>query len=568
LLRCLIAAQFEPGLHGQFAARSGFGYVTESLVREVFHHNVDPIFASDSPLNIWQLVHAHDLGPAEPLALELDLAVVEWLAGRPGLEPRLIRRLTRPEPLNQALADRYTPEVTQFTQALQGGQPLVCVVDPEDGAEIPDFLAAIVQLTGLTIWCVKAGRAALSDHDLLKLHRFARVQNAALFWESASGECLDPALVPAVPIQFAPRQTGIGLARLPGHRQLRVHLAAPGRAELRQYLEARFPTADDKELRQASAIKGMTPRRILDPAFVDLRSLTHAQTSANAVALTDWAVPLQTTMRFEDLVLHPALKSELRQFVDEIEAHAELWQNPEVGRVYAQERALTALLQGPPGTGKTLTARILAGEAGLPLYRVDAASLTSKYVGETAENMRALFQAANKSGAMLFIDEFEAIVGKRTETRNEIARSFNHDTAYFLQLIETQFEGVAIFATNRPAEIDEAMHRRIRKVFDFKPPNKEERQALWRLALLPFEPADEVLTFSELLADSFSFNGSRIKSVVLAARPLSPRGRNGIAIPQLRQAAMAEAKANGRMPAKRELQQMESFGVDPRQETN
>ena len=203
----------------------------------------------------------------------------------------------------------------------------------------------------------------------------------------------------------------------------------------------------------------------------------------------------------------------------------------------------------------------------MPLYRVDAASLTSKYIGETAENMRALFQAANKSGAVLFIDEFEAIVGKRTETRNEIARSYNHDTAYFLQLIETQFEGVAIFATNRPAEIDEAMHRRIRKVYDFSLPEKPEREALWRLALQPFDPGHEINALSVLLAESFAFTGSRIKSVVLNSYALGHKGHAGITIANLREAALNEARNNGRLPSKRELQRLVAFGAEHMQES-
>jgi SpoVK/Ycf46/Vps4 family AAA+-type ATPase len=226
------------------------------------------------------------------------------------------------------------------------------------------------------------------------------------------------------------------------------------------------------------------------------------------------------------------------------------------------------LLQGQPGTGKTLTARVLAGEAGLPLFRVDAASLTSKYVGETAENMRSLFRAANKSGAMIFIDEFEAIVGKRTETRNEIARSYNHDTAYFLQLIETQFEGVAVFASNRPMEIDEAMHRRIRKVFDFKLPDKGERKELWRLALAPFGVSNDVLQFADLLAESFALSGSRIKAVVLNAHALGLSRQSGPDISSLRQASLSEARSNGRLPSARELQRIESFGAEPNTETS
>ncbi|WP_019954996.1 ATP-binding protein [Yoonia vestfoldensis] len=520
LLHCLIACHTDPALYHRFAEQSGFAYVTEYLVRRLFDHGPAPIYASDSPLNLWQLVHARDMGPGQPVALELDLAVLEWLAGKPGLEPRLIKRLSRPEP---AQRDGDTAAFAPFLAAVAQHVPVICLVAPGDGGDIATTMAAITAQTGLAIWCVRDSATPLSDLDILKIHRFAHVQGAGLFWAKAAQDCLDPVLVPGAQVQIGVRQKGVRIT--PPH---------------------------------STRIIALDPLTTPQPQA--------AQIARKTEALQDWAVALPTHMGFNDLVLEPGLKTALRGFVAEIRAHADLWQDAEVARVYAQERALTALLQGPPGTGKTLTARVLAAEAGMPLYRVDAASLTSKYIGETAENMRALFDAANGSGAMLFIDEFDAIVGKRTETRNEIARSYNHDTAYFLQLIETRFDGVALFASNRPMDIDEAMHRRIRKVFDFQLPEAAERRALWQLALQPFGPSSQVIAFSLLLAESFAFTGSRIKAVVLNAVALAPQGGPRVTVPGLRSAALAEARANGRLPARRELQQLESFGTGRTQE--
>jgi hypothetical protein len=523
LLQCLIACHADPALHLRYAEQSGYPYVTEYLMRRLFDHGPAPIYASDSPLNLWQLVHARDMGPGQPLALDLDLSVLEWLAGKPGLEPRLIKRLSQPDVT--AKDDDGTAFAPLLAAIAQRG-PVICLVDHGDEGNIGTCSAAVTRQTGLAIWCVMDGTAALSDLDILKIHRFAHVQGAALFWAKAAQDCLDPVLVPATQVQIAVRQKGV---------------------RIRPPLGTRIVTL--------AAVVTTQPK------------LLAAQIARKTEALEDWAVPLPTRMGFEDLVLDADLKTALRNFVAEIRAHADLWQDAEVARVYAQERALTALLQGPPGTGKTLTARVLAAEAGMPLYRVDAASLTSKYIGETAENMRALFDAANSSGAMLFIDEFDAIVGKRTETRNEIARSYNHDTAYFLQLIETRFDGIAIFASNRPMDIDEAMHRRIRKVFDFQLPEAAERKALWHLALQPFGPSEQVIAFSALLADGFAFTGSRIKAVVLNAVALAPPKGPRVTVAGLRTASFAEARTNGRLPARREMQQLETFESGTSQET-
>jgi len=568
MLRCLIAQSVDPTLSGKFEARTGFAYVSELLLRQGFGHGIEPIYASDSALNIWRLVHARDMGPGQPIAFELDLAVLEWLAGKPGLEPRLLRRLIRAGKASEASSGLYDSELDRLTAALLTGLPQIVLLNGDEDADLPDFLAALSARLTLPVWIVRPSKSALNDQDIQKLHRFAKVQNAILYWAAPTLEALIPTLAPASHIQCVKAKPGLGLSIYFDLPRLTLHVPGPGRDRLSHMLKSRFPEAADKSIARAASIKGLAPHKIMDPSVENLGKLVARQEAVNAEALTDWAVPLKTTMRFDDLVVEPGLKDELRQLVHEIEAHSELWQDLEIARVYSQERALTLLLQGPPGTGKTLTARVLAGEAGLPLFRVDAASLTSKYVGETAENMRSLFRAANKSGAMLFIDEFEAIVGKRTETRNEIARSYNHDTAYFLQLIETQFEGVAVFASNRPMEIDEAMHRRIRKVFDFKLPDKGERKELWHLALAPFGVSNDVLQFADLLAESFAFSGSRIKAVVLNAHALGLFRQFCPDISSLRQASLSEARSNGRLPSVRELQRIESFGAEPNTETS
>lgn len=559
LLHCLIAAHFDPSLATVFDAQSGFGFVSEHLIRGAFNHPAALIYTSDSPLNIWRLVIANELGPGTPLAFTLDTAVLEWLAGKPGLEPALIRLLRRPEQAGQT--DSHISEALfQLTEHLGQGRPTTCALALADGADADAFLACAQAQLKLTVWCVDAKAAALDDNDVTKLHRFARVQNAALAWDAAADSCLSPRRVPATHLQFAP-DIPQNTSLVP---HLKLRLSGPDRQALTALLSARFPDARAADIHAAAVTKGLTLSRISDPRVSDLRTLISTQRRENAEALMAWAVPLPTTVGFDDLVLEEEQTKAFRHLVTEITAHASLWQDPEIARVYAQERALTVLLKGPPGTGKTLTARVLAREADLPLYRVDAASLTSKYIGETAENMRALFKTANRSGAMLFIDEFEAIVGKRTETRNEIARSYNHDTAYFLQLIETQFEGVAIFATNRPADIDEAMHRRIRKVYDFALPDEAARAALWDRALAPFAVSAKVMAFGALLAEVFPFSGSRIKSIVLNAHALAHETDAALTIADLRAATLAEAKNNGRLPAKRELARIASFdGVTP-----
>eukprot|EP00915_Cephaloidophora_sp_WS-2016_P011178 GHVH01016482.1.p1 GENE.GHVH01016482.1~~GHVH01016482.1.p1 ORF type:complete len:334 (-),score=53.81 GHVH01016482.1:529-1530(-) len=72
------------------------------------------------------------------------------------------------------------------------------------------------------------------------------------------------------------------------------------------------------------------------------------------------------------------------------------------------------LLFGPPGTGKTTIARWIATEGNAAFFDVSPSSIMSKFVGETETIIKALFKvAAFDSPSVLFLDEIDAVLGKR-----------------------------------------------------------------------------------------------------------------------------------------------------------
>ena len=123
-------------------------------------------------------------------------------------------------------------------------------------------------------------------------------------------------------------------------------------------------------------------------------------------------------------------------------------------------RALKVLFAGESGTGKTMAAGVIAGELGLDLYRVDLATVVSKYVGETEQNLDRIFAAAESSNAMLLFDEADALFGKRSEVKDAHDRYANIEIAYLLQRME-EYAGVVILATNLRSNIDDAFLRRL-----------------------------------------------------------------------------------------------------------
>src|SRR5262249_18052921 len=119
------------------------------------------------------------------------------------------------------------------------------------------------------------------------------------------------------------------------------------------------------------------------------------------------------------------------------------------------EGGLAALFAGAPGTGKTMAAEVIAAELRLPLYRIDLSQVVNKYIGETEKNLRRLFDAADSSDVILFFDEADALFGKRTEVKDAHDRYANLEISYLLERME-RFKGLAILATNRKKDLDEA----------------------------------------------------------------------------------------------------------------
>ena len=124
------------------------------------------------------------------------------------------------------------------------------------------------------------------------------------------------------------------------------------------------------------------------------------------------------------------------------------------------------LLFGPPGTGKTLIAKAIASECNSTFFNISASSLTSKWVGESEKTVKSLFKLAyQKAPSIIFIDEIDSILSKRSENENEATKRLK--TEFLIQ-----FDGLGsnnnakllvIAATNRPMDLDEALLRRLPK---------------------------------------------------------------------------------------------------------
>jgi SpoVK/Ycf46/Vps4 family AAA+-type ATPase len=135
------------------------------------------------------------------------------------------------------------------------------------------------------------------------------------------------------------------------------------------------------------------------------------------------------------------------------------------------------LLLGPPGSGKTLTASAIAGELRLPLFTILLEGVITKFMGETAQKLRAVFDAMGKTRGVYLFDEFDAIGARRSAGNDvgEIRRVLNS----FLQLLENdRSQSIVIAATNHPELLDRALYRRFDDVLVYRLPEGDEIRRL------------------------------------------------------------------------------------------
>jgi hypothetical protein len=198
-----------------------------------------------------------------------------------------------------------------------------------------------------------------------------------------------------------------------------------------------------------------------------------------------------------------------------------------------------ALFSGPSGTGKTMAARALATELGRPLYRVDLASVVSKWVGETEKNLREALSAAESAGAVLLFDEGDALFGKRGDVSHGADRYANTEVAYLLQAVEA-YDGIAIVTTNARSNVDAAFERRFDACIEFHPPGPVEREAIWRQELGEAAQGLPAATIEDV-ARRVDLHGGSIAAAARVARVLAlDGGRAEVSDADLREAVRGE----------------------------
>jgi SpoVK/Ycf46/Vps4 family AAA+-type ATPase len=153
--------------------------------------------------------------------------------------------------------------------------------------------------------------------------------------------------------------------------------------------------------------------------------------------------------------------------------------------VYGLKPKQKLMFFGPPGCGKTLSAQVLSGIMGYPLIYIRFDGVISSYLGETAGNLRKIFDFIRDGKWIILFDEFD-IIGKQRDDpfeHGEMKRVVNN----FLQMIDNfSGESIIICATNHQHLLDSALWRRFDDIILFDNPNKENRIKLIKRNLRSF----------------------------------------------------------------------------------
>jgi hypothetical protein len=253
--------------------------------------------------------------------------------------------------------------------------------------------------------------------------------------------------------------------------------------------------------------------------------------------LDELAQYIRADAGWDDLILPPSALSTLRDIAAHVRARGRVYEEWGFARQGGRGLGISALFAGESGTGKTLAAEVLAAELNLDLYRIDLASVVSKYIGETEKNLRRVFDAAEDSGAILLFDEADALFGKRSEVKDSHDRYANIEVSYLLQRIEC-YRGLAILTTNLKSALDQAFQRRLRFVVQFPFPDFAQREAIWR-RIFPSATPTEGLDCAKLAR--LHAAGGSIRNIAVNAAFSAADDGEAVTMSHLLRAARAES---------------------------
>lgn len=245
----------------------------------------------------------------------------------------------------------------------------------------------------------------------------------------------------------------------------------------------------------------------------------------------------------DKIVLPTEYKRQIIEAVTQLKEHDKIFNKWGFGEVIKKGRGVNMLFSGVSGTGKTYCGELIAEYTGLKAELISVASIESKYVGESEQNVSQLFKTLNEGKKVLILDEVDSFLTSRqnTDTHQHYAKLTNQ----FLVELE-RHNGICVMTTNRPVSLDKALQRRIDVILDFPFPSAEVRAQIWTKHMPKKAPFSKNVKVDELSA--FALTGGQIKNALLrAARRAAADNLKEIDHALLAHAASQELQASEHM---------------------
>ncbi|MCY3411388.1 MAG: AAA family ATPase [Candidatus Heimdallarchaeota archaeon] len=173
------------------------------------------------------------------------------------------------------------------------------------------------------------------------------------------------------------------------------------------------------------------------------------------------------------------------------------------------------LLHGPPGCGKTMIAKATAGDVQATFFNISAATLVSKWLGESEKLVKRLYDIAiREQPSIIFIDEVDSLTQSRSEGENDAMRRVKTQLLTSMEGLSSNSQDrvVTIGATNVPWEIDTAFRRRFQRRIYVSLPDIEAREVIFKINSKGIELDDDI-DFAELASLTDGYSGSDIANI-------------------------------------------------------
>lgn len=222
------------------------------------------------------------------------------------------------------------------------------------------------------------------------------------------------------------------------------------------------------------------------------------------------------------------LDDEIQEVIETVELPLT---NPDLFASVGIEPPKGVLLYGPPGTGKTLLAKAVANRAKATFIRMSGSELVHKFIGEGAQLVRDLFQMArDKAPSIIFIDELDAVGGRRTHDGTTGSAEVNRTMMQLLSELDgfTDRGNVRIMAaTNRIDMLDPAILRpgRFDRIIEVPLPDEKARASIFRIHTRKMTMEQDVNP-EELIKEMEGTSGADIKAIVTEAGMFAIRRRS------------------------------------------